>query len=134
MDASQGKKDLDAKVTKIADLYKGDDMSIQGATDYFRDQNDNIQGVSRDEDGIVVTYINAQTGEEEDRAVSFYVMEDNPDFDDTEDEGPGNERRIKKLYPATAADVAAGLASAEGEMIPKLKSQAEFIELSLIHI
>ena len=128
MDASQGKKDLDAKVTKIADLYKGDDMSIQGATDYFRDQNDNIQGVSRDEDGIVVTYINAQTGEEEDRAVSFYVMEDNPDFDDTEDEGPGNERRIKKLYPATAADVAAGLASAEGEMIPKLKSQAEFIE------
>lgn len=128
MDKKQGDKDLDAKVTKIADLYKGDDMSIQGATDYFRDQNDNIQGVARNEDGIVVTYINAESGEEEDRAVSFYVMEDNVDFEETEDEGPNNPRRVKKLYAATQADVTAGRASAVGEMIPKLKSQAEFIE------
>lgn len=126
--AGERRRELDAKVSKIADLYKGDDMAIQGATDYFRDQNDNIQSVTRDEDGIVVTYINVNTGELEERPVSFYVMEDNPAFDDTKDEGPGNERRIKKLYEATQADVDAGLASNIGEMIPKLKSQAEFIE------
>ncbi len=126
--AGERQRELDSKVSKIADLYKGDDMAIQGATDYFRDQNDNIQSVTRDEDGIVVTYTNVNTGELEERPVSFYVMEDNPDFDDTKDEGVGNERRIKKLYEATQADVDAGLANFVGEMIPKLKSQAEFIE------
>ncbi len=124
----QANKDLDAKVSKIADLYGKDDMSIQGATDYFRDQNDLIQEVERNEDGIVVTYINELTGEEEDRAVSFYVMEDNQYFDKTKEEGLMNPRRIKKLYEATQADVTAGRAKYVGEEIPKLKSQAEFIE------
>lgn len=125
----EGKADetLDAKVSKIADLYNGENAEIKGATDYFRDQNEDIKDVTRSEDGIVVTYTNSE-GEEESRDISFYVMKENPKFDETLEESDTNRREIRAQIAATQADVDAGRATAVGEMIDQLKSQQEFIE------
>lgn len=125
----EGKADetLDAKVSKIADLYNGANAEIKGATDYFRDQNEDIKDVTRSEDGIVVTYTNSE-GEEESRDISFYVMKENPKFDETLEESDTNPREIRAKIEATQADVDAGRATTVGEEIDQLKSQQEFIE------
>ena len=126
-DDAKGDEQLDAKVSKIADLYNGDNMEIKGATDYFRDQNEDIKDVTRSANGIVVTYTNSE-GEEESRDISFYVMEDNPAFDDTKEESETNPKMIRAKISATQADVDAGRATSVGEQIDQRKSQEEFIE------
>lgn len=126
-DDKKGDETLDAKVSKISDLYNGDNMEIKGATDYFRDQNEDIKDVSRSKDGVVVTYTNAE-GVEESRDISFYVMEDNPAYDDTIEESETNRKEVRAQIAATQADVDAGNAAAVGDMIDQRKSQEEFIE------
>jgi hypothetical protein len=118
---------LDAKVSKIGDLWGGNNASVKGATDYFRDQNESITDVTRDSEGVTVTYIN-DDGVEESRSISFYVTEPNPEFDETKPIGPNNREERRAKVQATQADVDAGRATAVGQMIDQRKSQEEFIE------
>jgi len=127
LDKKAGDDALDAKVSKIADLWGGNNASVKGATDYFRDQNESITDVTRDSEGVTVTYIN-DDGVEESRSISFYVTEPNPDFDETKPIGPNNREERRAKIEATQADVDAGRATAVGQMIDQRKSQEEFIE------
>ena len=127
LDNEAGDDALDSKVSKIGDLWGGNNASVKGATDYFRDQNESITDVTRNEEGVTVTYLN-DDGVEESRSISFYVTEPNPDFDDSKPIGPDNREERRAQIPATQADVDAGRASAVGEMMDQRKSQEEFIE------
>ena len=113
-----GKKDdaTDNKVSKIGDLWGGNNQSINGATTYFRDQNESIQDVTRNEDGIEVTYTN-KAGETESRAISFYVMKDNPDYDSTQETSATNPLEIRDLID-----------DGNGNMVEQRLTQEEFIE------
>ena len=127
LDKIDADESLDSKVSKIGDLWGGNNASVKGATDYFRDQNESITDVTRNEEGVTVTYLN-DDGVEESRSISFYVTEPNPDFDDSKPIGPDNREERRAQIPATQADVDAGRASAVGEMMDQRKSQEEFIE------
>ena len=124
---NRGIEELDSKISKIADLYNGDNTQLKGSTNYFRDQEGVIQEVSRNKDGIVVTYTN-EAGEKESRDISFYVMEANPAYDNTKEDSETNRKEIRAKREATQADVDSGLATAVGEMIDQRLSQEEFIE------
>ena len=106
-------------------LNSDEQESLQIGEEMAQEQESKLAGKYKNAEELEAAYIELQKklGEstsEEDTEQS--------DPEETEDEGPTNQRRVKKLYAATQADVTAGRASAVGEMIPKLKSQAEFIE------
>ena len=127
LDKADGDDDLDSKVSKIGDLWGGNNAKIKGATDYFRDQNESITDVTRNSEGLTVTYLN-EDGNEESRNISFYVTKANPEFDASQPVSAENPEEIRAQIAATQADVDAGRASAVGEMMDQRKSQAEFIE------
>jgi hypothetical protein len=94
-DRIKGEKDLDSQVSMIGNLYYGDNDDIKGATEYFRDQNPDIQKVVRSADGIKVSFKN-EAGEIETRDISFYTDVENPDFDSSQPESDTNPKTIKK--------------------------------------
>lgn len=120
-------KKEDNEVSMIANLWGGDDSNLKSSTDYFRDQNESIKDVTRDTEGVTVTYTNDE-GQEESRTISFYVTEPNPEYDENKPIGPDNRKERRKKKEATQADVDAGRATAVGEMIDELKTQEEFIK------
>jgi len=63
---------LDEKVSMIGYLYYGNDAQIKAATEYFRDQNEDIQSVKRTDEGIFYTY-KKDDGSLETRDIKFYV-------------------------------------------------------------
>lgn len=94
-DRAKGEKTLDNQVSMIGNLYYGDNDDIKGATEYFRDQNPDIQKVVRSADGISVSFKN-EDGEIETRDISFYTDVENPNFDDSQPESDTNPKTIKK--------------------------------------
>jgi len=94
-DRAKGEKDLDSQVSMIGNLYYGENDDIKAATEYFRDQNPDIQKVVRNADGISVSFKN-EAGEIETRDISFYTDVENPDFDSSLPESDTNPKTIKK--------------------------------------
>ena len=84
---------LRIKVRSMADLYSGDNIDIKSATEYFRDINPSVTKVDRTNDGFMITYTD-DNGAVQTRPIVFKI--DNPNFDESKDEGPDNPRKINK--------------------------------------
>ena len=66
-------KKEDYQISNVAKLMTGTATDMQTLTDYFRDLNPATQKVTRNPEGITVTYRNSATNRLETRDIGFYV-------------------------------------------------------------